>query len=143
MDGEKKRTLEEIDAEIAAVEGEMDDVRGTECEVYTRIVGYYRALRNWNKGKQEEYGLRKLFAENPQKASSRLEQAIEREKASRAPVKCRHPELAWKCPNSKEEYCTNIGNSCFIDALMSGAKEQVACGNETAPMAHVEKEATA
>ena len=36
---------------------------GEEAEVYTRIVGYYRSVRNWNKGKAEEYGLRKLFDE--------------------------------------------------------------------------------
>jgi len=36
---------------------------GAEAEVYSRIVGYYRSVRNWNKGKQEEYKVRKLFAE--------------------------------------------------------------------------------
>jgi len=36
---------------------------GGEAEVYTRIVGYYRSVRNWNKGKQEEFGLRELFDE--------------------------------------------------------------------------------
>ncbi len=36
---------------------------GGEAEVYTRIVGYYRSVRNWNRGKQEEFGLRKLFTE--------------------------------------------------------------------------------
>ena len=36
---------------------------GAEAEVYTRIVGYYRSVRNWNKGKQEEYGIRRLFDE--------------------------------------------------------------------------------
>ena len=36
---------------------------GKEAEVYTRIVGYYRSVRNWNKGKREEYGLRTLFNE--------------------------------------------------------------------------------
>ncbi len=29
--------------------------------MYTRIVGYYRSLRNWNKGKKEEYRERILF----------------------------------------------------------------------------------
>jgi len=31
---------------------------GTETEVYTKIVGYYRNLKNWNKGKREEYKYR-------------------------------------------------------------------------------------
>ena len=30
-------------------------------EVYSRIVGYYRPVQQWNKGKQEEYKDRKVF----------------------------------------------------------------------------------
>jgi hypothetical protein len=30
--------------------------------VYTRIVGYYRSLKNWNKGKRDEYEQRKTFS---------------------------------------------------------------------------------
>ncbi len=55
------KTLKEIDAEISAVQKELADVHGTETEVYARIVGYYRAVRNWNKGKAEEFKLRKNF----------------------------------------------------------------------------------
>lgn len=25
------------------------------CEVYSRIVGYFRPIRNWNDGKREEF----------------------------------------------------------------------------------------
>lgn len=31
------------------------------CEVYSRVVGYYRPVRNWNVGKQEEFKDRKTF----------------------------------------------------------------------------------
>lgn len=31
------------------------------CEVYSRIVGYYRPLHNWNDGKREEFKDRKEF----------------------------------------------------------------------------------
>jgi len=31
------------------------------CEVFCRIVGYYRPLHNWNTGKQEEYSDRIMF----------------------------------------------------------------------------------
>jgi ribonucleoside-triphosphate reductase len=34
---------------------------GKETEVYARIVGYYRPVRNWNLGKREEYHERKMF----------------------------------------------------------------------------------
>lgn len=34
---------------------------GKECEVYSRIVGYYRPVQNWNSGKQAEFKDRKTF----------------------------------------------------------------------------------
>jgi len=35
---------------------------GKETEIYSRIVGYYRPIKSWNKGKQEEFRLRKYFS---------------------------------------------------------------------------------
>ena len=35
---------------------------GEETEVYTRIVGYYRPVKNWNRGKKSEYGDRQTFS---------------------------------------------------------------------------------
>jgi len=29
------------------------------CEVYSRVVGYFRPVQNWNKGKQQEFKERK------------------------------------------------------------------------------------
>ncbi|ACM59674.1 ribonucleoside-triphosphate reductase class III catalytic subunit [Caldicellulosiruptor bescii] len=34
---------------------------GKECEVYSRVVGYYRPVQCWNKGKQEEFKFRKEY----------------------------------------------------------------------------------
>ena len=31
------------------------------CEVYSRVVGYLRPVQQWNKGKKEEFELRKEF----------------------------------------------------------------------------------
>lgn len=56
-----KRTLAEIDAEITATKDALKNVHGSETEVYARIVGYYRAVRNWNKGKRDEFDHRKMF----------------------------------------------------------------------------------
>jgi thiol-disulfide isomerase/thioredoxin len=53
--------LEEIDRELSRLRQEYETVRGTETEVYTRIVGYYRSVKNWNKGKREEYRHRVTF----------------------------------------------------------------------------------
>ncbi len=30
------------------------------CEVWSRIVGYYRPLSDWNRGKRHEFSLRKM-----------------------------------------------------------------------------------
>ena len=32
---------------------------GASCEVWSRIVGYYRPLSDWNRGKRHEFTLRK------------------------------------------------------------------------------------
>lgn len=32
-----------------------------ETEVYSRITGYYRPVKNWNDGKAEEYKNRKVY----------------------------------------------------------------------------------
>ena len=31
------------------------------CEVWTRVMGYFRPVSNWNKGKKEEFKDRKTF----------------------------------------------------------------------------------
>lgn len=32
-----------------------------ECEVFSRVVGYYRPVAKWNDGKKEEFEERKVF----------------------------------------------------------------------------------
>lgn len=34
---------------------------GAECEVYSRVCGYFRPVANWNRGKAEEFKDRKTF----------------------------------------------------------------------------------
>lgn len=55
------RTLAQIEQEIAETKAALNDVHGTETEVYARIVGYYRAVKHWNKGKRDEFDQRKMF----------------------------------------------------------------------------------
>ncbi len=55
----------QITNEIKELKEQLSSFKGTETEVYTRIVGYYRSVRNWNKGKREEYNHRLLF-DNPE-----------------------------------------------------------------------------
>ncbi|MCP4336629.1 MAG: thiol reductase thioredoxin [Mycoplasma sp.] len=56
-----KKRLKEVNKEIKELEKELKNVEGTEAEVYTRIVGYFRDVSKWNKGKKEEFKERVLF----------------------------------------------------------------------------------
>jgi anaerobic ribonucleoside-triphosphate reductase len=40
-----------------------EEVCGKKCEVYSRVVGYYRPVQNWNKGKREEFKERLEYSE--------------------------------------------------------------------------------
>lgn len=55
------QTKSKIDNKIEALEQQLKTVKGKETEQYARIVGYYRAVKNWNKGKKEEYKFRVNF----------------------------------------------------------------------------------
>jgi anaerobic ribonucleoside-triphosphate reductase len=55
------RTVKQIDKEIKQLKRELKECKGTECEVYTRVVGYYRNPKNFNNGKAAEYKDRKLY----------------------------------------------------------------------------------
>ncbi|MDR2377060.1 MAG: hypothetical protein LBD96_11565 [Treponema sp.] len=55
------RTLEDVEKDLAQAREALASVEGTPAEVYSRIVGYYRSVRNWNRGKREEYGERRLY----------------------------------------------------------------------------------
>ena len=52
---------EEIKIKIDELKAEQDACHGTPCEVYSRVVGYLRPVQNWNKGKKEEFAMRKKF----------------------------------------------------------------------------------
>mgnify|MGYP002623909563 FL=1 len=81
-----ERTLEQIEADIERTKAELESVHGTETEVYARIVGYYRAVKNWNKGKRDEYEMRKLFSiEESRKESFAEESSAPLEKVQTAP----------------------------------------------------------
>lgn len=44
------------------------------CEVYSRIVGYLRPVRNWNKGKQREFADRRPYTVRPELESANEDQ---------------------------------------------------------------------
>ena len=41
------KNVETIEKQIASLKEELKQVTGTPTEVYTRIVGYYRSVKNW------------------------------------------------------------------------------------------------
>ena len=66
------RDIEKVNAEIEEVKKELENVHGTGTEVYARIVGYYRSVRNWNKGKREEYNHRLMFSSENERIEKTL-----------------------------------------------------------------------
>ena len=52
---------EQILKQIAELKAAKAEVKGTTCEVYSRVVGYLRPVQSWNKGKKEEYFMRKHY----------------------------------------------------------------------------------
>jgi ribonucleoside-triphosphate reductase len=81
------RNLEVIEKELAAAREALSQAMGTPAEVYSRIVGYYRSVRNWNRGKREEYGERLMFnasCESRQVSRKTAPEGLSREPALRA-----------------------------------------------------------
>lgn len=76
-------TKTEIESKIAELEGALAQPTTYPTEVYTRIVGYYRSLANWNAGKREEYDHRQTFRADGDRVQAALVGA--RPKAGTAP----------------------------------------------------------
>ncbi|NNM54292.1 MAG: thiol reductase thioredoxin [Spirochaetales bacterium] len=68
-------TTQEIDTRIHELEDALAHPKTYPTEIYTRIVGYYRSLANWNAGKREEYNHRKTFAEDDRAIHEALDRA--------------------------------------------------------------------
>lgn len=58
---EKKHILNAIEA----LEAKKATCKGSECEIYTRVVGFIRPVNQFNPGKKEEFSMRKHFALKP------------------------------------------------------------------------------
>lgn len=50
-----------IEKRLAGLKADLASVQGTPTEVYSRIVGYYRSVKNWNAGKREEFSRRATY----------------------------------------------------------------------------------
>jgi glutaredoxin len=68
--------IEELETEISSLKMKLQQVEGTTTEVYSRIVGYYRSVKNWNLGKKEEYKKRVAFTKMDGKQAETLIQEV-------------------------------------------------------------------
>lgn len=50
-----------IENQISELKAQRESAKGTNCEVYSRVVGYLRPVMMWNKGKKEEFSMRKTI----------------------------------------------------------------------------------
>jgi len=97
---------------------------GEEAEVYSRITGYYRPVKNWNKGKQSEYKKRSEYSLTESLKSEKckaLELTAEQlsdkvELTEGTSFKFFYSDNCVKCPPVKE-YIKTLGlNGQFVNA---------------------------
>ena len=91
-------TLDEVNAELAQDKEELDKLNETVPEVYKRIVGYYRATKNWNNGKAEENKHRVEFDAESSLYSGEEKFQDAKDKATAAGFECE----ACKIPSAGE-----------------------------------------
>ncbi|MDP3179391.1 MAG: anaerobic ribonucleoside-triphosphate reductase [Spirochaetaceae bacterium] len=84
---------EAIERRIEELRVELGRAEGTPTEVYSRIVGYYRSVRNWNAGKRDEYAQRRAFA-MPDSVETA---APHRSRARPSVMRCPRPRPSSRC----------------------------------------------
>ncbi len=73
---------QELERQIEDLKSQLEHVKGQEAEVYARIVGYYRPVNNWNKGKKEEFSQRLHFVCNDDNTAAKKETSVVLESAN-------------------------------------------------------------
>ncbi len=79
---------------------------GKETEVYSRITGYYRPVKNWNAGKSEEFKMRKTYDVSGECEENKQEEAktkVSEEEKGEEALALKEPLLFTSptCPNCK------------------------------------------
>jgi anaerobic ribonucleoside-triphosphate reductase len=96
---------------------------GTETEVYSRITGYYRPVKNWNDGKSQEFKDRKVYEVSKSYLTDRGQMVQTDEK------ECEKQDAEWRtllfttktCPNCK--IATRSLENAQIDYKLIDAEE--------------------
>ena len=66
---------EQLELPLEFPEGHDEEVNGPrlrdeerqQCEIWTRVMGYYRPVENWNVGKKQEFKDREYFSQDKAK----------------------------------------------------------------------------
>lgn len=56
---------QEVKNQIASLEKQKAQAKGTKCEVYTRVTGFIRPVSQFNPGKKAEVSMRKMYTMKP------------------------------------------------------------------------------
>ncbi|MCF7929580.1 MAG: hypothetical protein K9L68_12520 [Spirochaetales bacterium] len=99
--------VQQLDEQIETLKQQLSGAKGCETEVYTRIVGYYRSVRNWNKGKREEYDKRVVFSSSDQAVPP----ALEKKSVEEVPVREENTEPVETAGNLGS-YLLFVKNNC-------------------------------
>ncbi len=94
-------TKTDIETKIAELEAQKSHLGPFPTEIYTRIVGYYRSLANWNAGKREEYNHRVTFEENQRRIDGALARAEARKHVKAASYLLFTQKSCPRCPAMK------------------------------------------
>lgn len=94
-------TKTDIQTKIAELEARKAHPGTFPTEIYTRIVGYYRSLANWNAGKREEYNHRVTFEENQKRIDGALAKAEARKHVKASSYLLFTQKTCPRCPSMK------------------------------------------
>lgn len=94
-------TKTDVETKIAELEAQKGHLGPFPTEIYTRIVGYYRSLANWNAGKREEYNHRVTFEENQKRIDGALARAEARKHVKAASYMLFTQKSCPRCPAMK------------------------------------------
>jgi len=86
---------------VKELKNQKDKLQNAYIDTYTRIVGYYRPVRNWNKGKQAEYAERATFEKSIVAGKFTLDDTPTLEPTTTEVPSTQAVFLFWKnsCPN--------------------------------------------
>lgn len=102
---------ETIEKKLTALKADLASVQGTPTEVYSRIVGYYRSVKNWNAGKREEFSHRATY-----QLPSGVPSALGKEAGPETAPACGHA-LLWEHPAEHPDLFTGEESPTLRDVM--------------------------